>query len=395
MGVEVVSCDSGVRTMHKFDAVFICTGQFHHPKVPEMPGLQSFKGRVRHSAAYRNASDLKGRRVVIVGFGNSALDISLEAARGGATSVVVLCRSGTNVLPVADFHGRPADQMLNTRAFTAMPSFLRNLFFFRMVHGTTAGFRRHGMPAPASEKGSMGFANLKEHVVYRQLLEEGAIRILPGSIESLAEHSIRTSAGDAVDADEIILCTGYHLEFPFLAPELQDNLLAGASGRRHLNAYKLIMHPSEPTLCSLGFLLTFGNESAVGEMQARWALALWRGRVRLPTAKELEVDLQKRRKGSKYPQFLPYVAYMDSLAADCGVAPPLSWAAVARSPWLAWKLCVGPVVAAQYRLAGQHSWDQAPSFLRSQPLTALRWADAVWAPPHKAGAKPATPPSRL
>merc|ERR1712048_17752 len=107
-------------------------------------------------------------------------------------------------------------------------------------------------------------------------------------------------------------------------------------------------------------------------MQARWALAHWRGRVALPSQADMEADTKKRRKGRTYPQYQHYVQYMDSLAADIGVAPPLSWEFLLRNPQLACKLFFGPVVPAQYRLTGQHPWEQAPEFLRAQPLSVLR-----------------------
>jgi len=131
--------------------------------MPPLRGIDGFHWRIRHSAEYRNADDLKGKRVVIVGNGNSALDISLEAACNGCASVIICCRSCTNVIPVADANGRPVDQLLTTRLFQALPASLRGLFFLRLVSGTNAVFQKHGMPKPNGPAGSMGFSNLKEH----------------------------------------------------------------------------------------------------------------------------------------------------------------------------------------------------------------------------------------
>lgn len=378
--VNVKSSDGSCES-HLFDAIFICTGQFKEPKFPSLPNADVFRGRLSHSSSYRDANNLRGRRVVLVGLGNSALDISLEAARAGCASVTVLCRSGTNIVPVADSSGRPADQMINTRLYSKFPTLLKQLLFLRLIRGTNAEFQKHGMPAPPRQQKHMGFSNLKEHVVYRQFLREGRIKFLNGTIEKFNEHSIVVSSGEEVAVDDVIFCTGYKLEFPFLRDDLSENFVISTAGRQHLNAYKLVMHPSHPTLCALGFLLTFGNESCVAEMQARWSIAHWVGRAHLPSHETIEKDLDKRRKGNKYPQFLPYVDYMDGLAAECGVAPPTSWRIFLQNPSLFWSLFMSPVVPAQYRLVGAHSWPKAAGFITSQPSTAQRWFQLFWAPP--------------
>jgi len=192
----------------------------------------------------------------------------------------------------------------------------------------------------------------------------------------------------------VVLCTGYQLTLPFLAPDLAESFLArSAEGRVYLNAYRLVMHPREPTMCALSFLLTFGNESCVGEMQARWALAHWVGRRGLPSSEEIEADLARRRRKGKYPQFLPYISYMDTMASACGAAPDTSWHSFFRSPRLFWKLWSSPVVPAQFRISGSHAWPLASDFVQSQPSTALRWAGLFWAPPDSESAIPAAPPS--
>lgn len=379
-----------------FDAVFVCTGQFSQPVFPELPPANIFKGTISHSATYRDSSTFHGKRLVIVGIGNSALDISLEAARNGCASVVVLCRSGTNIIPVADYDGKPLDQMLNTRLFNGLPALARNLLFYQIVRGTNAAFHQHGMPPASSAKDSAGFSNLKEHVAYRSFLDEGKISFVTGGIEQFRSDSLVLSSGQELGADEIIFCTGYKLQFPFLADNLSEELVVSTAGRKHLNAYKLVMHPTQPTLCALAFLLTFGNESCVAEMQARWALAHWVGRVGMPSTETLSKELKRRRKGNKYPQFLPYSAYMDELAAECGVSPPLSWGEFLKDPVLTWKMLTAPLVPAQYRLAGSNAWPAAADFIRSQPSTVGRWLKLLWAPPDANGARRAVPPvSRL
>lgn len=172
--IVTTSCRGAIQ-QSLFDAVFICTGQFGEPAAPTLAGSNTFIGRILHSSQYLHARDLEGKRVVIVGIGNSALDISLEAARGNCTSVTVLCSNGAHIIPVADHEGRPVDQMMLTRLCSNLPSTVRQLLMYRMCAGTLSVFRDHGMPplpAMASEAGS---ANLKEHVEYRRHLRNSRI----------------------------------------------------------------------------------------------------------------------------------------------------------------------------------------------------------------------------
>jgi dimethylaniline monooxygenase (N-oxide forming) len=240
----------------------------------------------------------------------------------------------------------------------------------------------------------MGFSNLKEHVEYRHFLQDGRIRFAVGGVHEIGRRHVVTTEGEELEADEIILCTGYKVSFPFLSQDLSDSLLvSNAEGKVHLNAYRLAMHPCEPTLCALGYLLTFGNESCVGEMQARWALAHWVGHHPLPSKEQIESDLARRKNRGKYPQFVPYVSYMDTLASACSVVPDVSWKGFLANPWLSWKLWSSPLVPAQFRISGSHAWPKAVDFVKSQPFVALRWAELLWARPDSSTAKPAAHPA--
>ena len=64
-----------------FDAVMVCTGHHAEKHVPEFPGLSDFKGKVIHSHDYRNPAGFEGKRVVIIGIGNSGGDMSTELSR--------------------------------------------------------------------------------------------------------------------------------------------------------------------------------------------------------------------------------------------------------------------------------------------------------------------------
>ena len=72
---------SGQVATHTYDAVLVCTG--HHADInkPTFPGMDQFKGKVIHSHDYKDFHGYEGKRVVVVGIGNSGVDIAVELSR--------------------------------------------------------------------------------------------------------------------------------------------------------------------------------------------------------------------------------------------------------------------------------------------------------------------------
>lgn len=83
---------------HLYDAVFVCVGHLSTPSTPEFAGREGFRGQLLHSHYYRRPGPFERKRVVLVGFGSSAVDIACELAPG-AEEVHVVSRRGGWVLP--------------------------------------------------------------------------------------------------------------------------------------------------------------------------------------------------------------------------------------------------------------------------------------------------------
>ncbi|KAM7373882.1 hypothetical protein PAMP_006572 [Pampus punctatissimus] len=82
---QVTSSDlSGCQKTETFDSVFVCSGHYSDPHIPDIPGIKNFKGQVLHSHAYRCAEPFSGQSVVVLGARASGLDISMELAKAGA-----------------------------------------------------------------------------------------------------------------------------------------------------------------------------------------------------------------------------------------------------------------------------------------------------------------------
>jgi putative flavoprotein involved in K+ transport len=87
--------------------VVIATGQYQRPVCPDWPGLVQYGGETLHSSAFRSGKAFQNKKVLVIGAGNSGLEIAADLAEQGAASVAVSVRSGPPVVP-RDFLGAPA-----------------------------------------------------------------------------------------------------------------------------------------------------------------------------------------------------------------------------------------------------------------------------------------------
>ena len=125
-----------------------------------------------------------------------------------------------------------------------------------------------------------------------------------------------------------------------------------------LELYKHVMHPSHPTLCVFAMVNSLGNESLVGEMQARWALAVLGGGAARPCPSRERMTLEVARRSAqvrsrepKFAAFVPYTKYCDDLAADIGCMPRALdwWSIVHPAKWsLLWALVFTPLKDGRY-----------------------------------------------
>lgn len=124
-GYDVTTEDGGERRgvdreTERFDAVAVCTGHHWDPNVPApWPGQDKFQGRVMHSHSYKDAVGFDGKRVVVVGVGNSGVDIAVELSHV-AKHVSLSTRSGAWIAHRMGF-GKPIDHIGNNRLINMLP----------------------------------------------------------------------------------------------------------------------------------------------------------------------------------------------------------------------------------------------------------------------------------
>ena len=197
--------------------VVVATGWADFPNRPVWPGEASFGGPVLHSSAYRNAAPFKGKRVLVIGFGNSGAEIALDLCEGGAETTISV-RSPVCVVP-RDLLGLPilefstAQRFLPPRWADAI-----NAPVLRLAVGSLEplGFRTaaKGPVQMTVEDGRVPVLDIGAIAKIRQ----GKIKVR-GDIRDFAPGSVNFVAGAPAPFDAVILATGFA---PNLAPLLPD-----------------------------------------------------------------------------------------------------------------------------------------------------------------------------
>ncbi|MDB4907126.1 MAG: hypothetical protein JWO05_1910 [Gemmatimonadetes bacterium] len=183
------------------NALVMATGIVSNPRTPTFEGIASFRGRVLHSSQYHRPGDFIGKRVLVVGVGNSGAEIGAELARSGA-HVSIAVRSGAHVVP-RDLGGVPIQYL--SRWVRTLPRAVQE----RVVALVGAlSERRRGVSPIPKPPGSpldaiplIGFALVDE-------LRAGRARLVPG-ITAFTPTGVRFTNGSEDSFDAVILATGF------------------------------------------------------------------------------------------------------------------------------------------------------------------------------------------
>jgi hypothetical protein len=187
-----------------YKGVVVCNGHHRDPRWPSYPGQE--RAPIIHSHDYRAPADLAGKRVLVIGGGNSACDIASEAARVGASSDMSL-RSGYWFLPKTAF-GRP----LTDLPIWHLPIFLQRAILRGIVRLVIGDYRRYGLPRPTQKLFERHPTFGTEVLGY---LAQGRIHPRP-DIERFEANRVHFRDGSSGEYDLVVAATGYHNSFPFL-----------------------------------------------------------------------------------------------------------------------------------------------------------------------------------
>ncbi|KAA8497487.1 Flavin-containing monooxygenase FMO GS-OX-like 4 [Porphyridium purpureum] len=244
------SADVAQAQIEEFDALVVCNGHYTVPKMPsdtEIPGLSSFAGLLMHSHSYKSAHDLfrseragaqsAPKRVVLLGAGNSGIDIAIEIAQAFPAAEVVLshrkCKGNASQAQLLTYGSGPKQVRLRER--------------------------REIVRVDGTDWRTVHFAD-----------DVGAMQ----------------------DVDAILLCTGYHYAFPFLSPE------AGVDWQSEPGCvtplYKHVFCIPRPSVAFVGLPWKVAP-FPLFYFQSRWIAAVFSGRAVLPSQSEMHADREREQ----------------------------------------------------------------------------------------------------
>jgi NADPH-dependent 2,4-dienoyl-CoA reductase/sulfur reductase-like enzyme len=238
-----------------YRALVIASGHHDVPRVPNIPG--KFTGEIMHSRDYRHVLQLAGKRVVVLGAGNSACDIVVDAT-SVARSVHQSMRRGTYFVPKFMF-GRPTDGIVNFCEKLPMPRFLRNLLYTFWHRLTVGSNTRYGLPEP--EHWIMD-THPTMNTVLPQLVAHGRIGIKP-DVTEFEGRIVRFSDGTEVEADLVVFATGYEIAIPFV----ENDLIFGPDRRPKL--FLNVFHPEYDDLFAVGLIQANGSIWRLADAQSK------------------------------------------------------------------------------------------------------------------------------
>jgi dimethylaniline monooxygenase (N-oxide forming) len=269
-----------------YDVLVVANGHHWDPRGPEPAPPGAFRGPQIHSHAYRDPThplDLRDRRVLVVGFGNSAMDLATELGdRTTAARVLLSVRRGGWVIPRYLF-GRPLDTFT---AANVLPVALRDRALTALLSLAVGRPDRYGLPRP--DHGLLrAHPTISGEILGR--LGAGDVVAKPGIAELLPD-AVRFVDGTVEPVDAIVWCTGYRLSFPFFDPAYLD-----PRDDNELPLYLHVWRPDDPAVAFVGLVQPLGAIQPIAERQAKMIADWLAGRLVLPDRAAMERRARRDR----------------------------------------------------------------------------------------------------
>ncbi|MFM8495393.1 MAG: flavin-containing monooxygenase [Planctomycetia bacterium] len=267
----LVTTSGGTTT--RYAGVVIASGHNREPRWPDIEGR--FTGDFLHAADYKSPThpmEIAGKRVLVIGGGNSGCDIAVEVSHHAAHAVHST-RRGYHVVP-RFILGRPADVRGERLLAMRAPLWLRRIVSLRMIDRTIGLPWRHGLPRP-------DHLLFESHPIINDELfariDAGALTPA-GDVAAFAGKEVVFSDGNRAAFDVVICATGYRIEHPFIAPEH----LATVDGVPRL--FMNLLHPRHDDIAVVGLIQPDSGQWGITDVQARLVARMARAAQGAPRA---------------------------------------------------------------------------------------------------------------
>lgn len=244
-----------------YRGVLIATGTFSKPNLPRFEG--DFEGELLHSRDYKSPEIFAGKRVLVIGAGNTGCDLAVDAVHR-AKKVSISVRRGYHFVPKFVF-GRPADSLGGR---LTLPRFLKQRLDKLLLSWFTGDPSRFGFPEP-DHKLYESHPIVNSMILYH--LGHGDLDV-KADVARFEGHTVYFRDGSQEDYDLVLLATGYQLSYPFIRREELN--WRGAAPHLYLNCF----HPQDDSLFLLGMVEAAGlgwqGRYQQAELVARYLKAL-------------------------------------------------------------------------------------------------------------------------
>ncbi|MGO4339799.1 flavin-containing monooxygenase [Labrys sp. KB_33_2] len=270
-------CLDGGET-RRYKGVLVANGHLVRPNLPDYPG--TFTGLQLHSAQYKTPDILRGKRVLVVGAGNSGCDIAVEAVHHGE-KVFHSTRRGYYYWPKF-VSGKPVDAWAERFLEWRTPLWLRRLYGGYILRRQTAGQpEQYGLPKPDHKMFEAHFiinSTLLYHLGHGDIVSKGDVKAFDGT-------KVLFKDGSQEEIDVIVHATGFELSFPFLD---QKHL---SWKKEKPDLFLNLFDPSHKNLFFIGLFQTSTGNWPLMDYQAQLVARYLGARVDAP-ARAVELERQ-------------------------------------------------------------------------------------------------------
>ncbi len=289
-------------TRHTYDVLVVANGHHWDPLWPEPAFAGPFHGVQMHAHDYvdeRTPHDFRDKNVLIVGMGNSAMDIACELGKGIAKNVYLSIRTANHIVPKYLFGGHVLDwwsrhpsmpatlgHRIARRVFTRRVS---NYLGEKMLALSVGKPERYGLPAPRH-----GFVESHPTISSDIFYRLGAGDVKPvANLRELCGDRVTLVDGTTLDVDVVIYATGYKISFPFLPESIIK------AEHNDIALFQRMIDPRYDNLLFLALVQPLCAMMPIADEQSKWMAQYLTGRYALPPKIEMERVLREAHESTK------------------------------------------------------------------------------------------------
>lgn len=304
------------------DVVIAATGVLHHPNMPHIEGMESFRGRLFHSSRWDHSVSLEGKRIGVIGNGSTGVQI-ISALAGRAQLIEHYVRTPQWIMPVDNTPYSPEQREAFRSDPAALQAAMRIEEFLANVNSYTQVITREDMEAAAFWKASC-LQNLEQGVAdpvlreklrpdheplckrlifspdYYQAIQHPRAALVTDRIDRIEPAGIRTNDGELHELDIIVFATGFKSD-QFMRPMQitgQHGITLEDLWAQRPKAYLAISMPGFPNFFMLnGPNGPVGNFPLIDIAEHQWHyIAQLMERLRMGECSEISVSKEALEK---------------------------------------------------------------------------------------------------